>query len=164
MSKQYDALTALQTYLPAHMDAAPLADLIAAQFVIDFPNADNMKYATMVYIVPENESMEYSSLSTIRVSMNIKIYILLRSAPLATLMRNAYEYYAALVNAVNYDETLGDSFVEAAISGAEFYPAVAGLTNTAGIEVSATLAYDRLPTILPDSDVLPGEGVVPIGG
>jgi len=164
MSKQYLALTALKTFLPLHMDAAPCTNLTAAQFVIDYPDQGNMRYATMVYIVPENENMEYSSLSTIRVSMNIKIYILLRSAPLATLMQNAYEYYAAMVNAVNYDETLGDSIAEAAISGAEFYPAVSGLTNTAGIEISATLNYDRLPTILPDSDVMPGEEVVPIGG
>ena len=164
MSKQYLALTALKTFLPLHMDAAPCTNLTAAQFVIDYPDGDNLKYPTMVYIVPENETMEYVSINTVLVTMYVKIYILLRSIPMATMIQNAYEYYAALVNAIGYDETLDNSILEANITGAEFYPAVVGLTKTAGIEINAVLKYERQPPLLPDGDVYPGDDVVPVGG
>jgi hypothetical protein len=164
MSKQYLALTALKTYLPAHMDAAPCTNLTAGQFAIDYPDGDNLRYPTMVYIVPENETMEYESINTIGVTMNVKIYILLRSIPMATMIQNAYEYYAALVNAIGYDETLGGAILEANITGAEFYPAVAGLTKTAGIEISAVLKYERPPLLLPDGDIYPSDEIVPVGG
>ena len=164
MSKQYTALTALKNFLPLHMDAAPAINLTAAQFVIDYPDSDNLKYPTMVYIVPENETMEYESINTICVTMNVKIYILLRSIPMATMIQNAYEYYAALVNAISYDETLDGAILEANVTGAEFYPVVVGLTKTAGIEISAILKYERPPIVLPGDDVLPDVELLPIGG
>jgi hypothetical protein len=164
MSKEYTALTALKAYLPLHMDAAPATNLTAAQFVIDYPDGDNMAYPTMVYIVPENETLEMISFNTVEVTLYIKVYILLRSIPMATMIQNAYEYLAALINAINYDETLDGAIGESSVSGAEFYPAVVGLTKTAGIEISATLKYERPKIILPGDSILLGDDLLPIGG
>ena len=78
MSKEYEALTKLRDYLRAYLDPAPQPALADGQIVVEYPDVDSMPYATMVYIVPEREDVEQSSMTMSRVTLAITMYVILK--------------------------------------------------------------------------------------
>lgn len=161
MSREMDALIALKTYLPAMMDTTPYAALTQEQVVIKYPDVDNMPFPTMLYIVPDIENREWVSMNTLGITLNIKIYLIVKQMKMETLINASFEYFAALDNAINHDPTLGGSIAEAFISGTDFYPAIESLTTAAGMEISATLKFER--NVLAPGEYPPAPDLVPLG-
>ena len=139
MSKEYEALTKLRDYLRAYLDPAPQPALADGQVVVEYPDVDSMPYSTMLYIVPEREDVEQSSMTMSRVTLAITMYVILKNQQMATMIQAAFDYLAAVQNAINKDRTLGESLAECEINAAEFYPAIVGLTNSVGIEITGTI-------------------------
>ena len=164
MSKEFEALVALRDYLRAYLDPAPQPALADGQVVVEYPDVDSMPYATMVYIVPEREDVEQSSMTMSQVTLAITMYVILKNQQMATMIQAAFDYLAAIQNAINKDRTLGGSLAECEINAAEFYPAIVGLTNSVGIEITGTITYERTTIYYPDDNMMPDEGLVPIGG
>jgi len=141
MSKEYDALTALKTYLPSAMNPSPQQALSADQIAIEYPDVDRMPFDTMLFIVPDEEEFQYVTVNAMESSLDVKIYILLRKQVMAQMIPAAFDYLTALVSAVTDDETLGGAIQGAQVKSASFYPAIAGVSNAVGIEVSAMLNF-----------------------
>ena len=167
MSKEYQALGALKNYLVAQMDAAPEPAIVAGQVLIDYPDSTKMPYPVTLYIVPDGGNLENLSTTELLENFNVKVYIIVKYSTarksMALLISACFDYFAALLNCLNQDSTLGGSFCDVQIGSYDFYPAVAGLTNAAGLEVNLTLQIERPPLTLP-GDILPGEYVIPDGG
>lgn len=168
MSREYEALTALKNYLATWMDAAPQANLTANQIVIDYPDADTMQSPVMVYIVPESGSWANLTLNTISEDLQITLYIILQNSTtyreMPDMIEAVFDYFAAFVNAINRDATLNNGVDDTQITGFTFYPAVSGLTKTVGLEVTATLQFERQQILVPEEALYPGEGLTPVGG
>lgn len=141
MSKEYDALTALKTYLSSAMDPSPQPALSADRIVVEYPDVDRMPFDTMLFIVPDEEAFQYATVNTVESSLSVTIYIVLRKQAVAQMIPAAFDYLTALVSAVTDDETLGGAIQGARIESASFYPAIAGVNNAVGIEVSASLDF-----------------------
>ena len=99
-----------------------------------------------------------------RVTLAITMYVILKNQQVATMIQAAFDYLAAIQNAINKDRTLGGSLAECEINAAEFYPAIVGITNSVGIEITGTITYERATIYYPDDNMMPDEGLVPIGG
>ena len=168
MSKEYEALTALKNYLVSYMDAAPQTNLTANQIVVDYPDADTMKYPTMVFIVPESGSWENLTLNTISENLQVTIYIVLQNSPthreMVDMIEAVFDYFAAFVNAINHDATLNNGVDDTKINGFTFYPAISALTKSVGLEVNIALQFERQQLITPSETLYPSDTLIPIGG
>lgn len=167
MSKEYQALTIVKNFLVALNDPAPETRLTSSQIVVDYPDPDKMPYQAMVYIVPEGGSWEVLTTESVLETFSVKLYILAKSSPSHTTMgaviSAVYDHFAAIVNAFNTDPTCGGSFIDTMIESYDFYPAVAGLTTSCGIETTVSLRFERNPLVTPSEDTLPGIYVIPNG-
>lgn len=168
MSKEFIALSALRSYLATQIEATPYPAIVDGQVVIGYPDVDSMRYDTMFYIVPEGGSWEVLTTQSLEESLSVKLYMLAK--PTATLntmskvIQALLEYFAALRNALNTDPTMGGSYDEAVVTSYDFYPAVEGLTDTVGLDISMELKFEVESLVLPESDIYPGEDVHPVGG
>ena len=168
MSREWDALSALKTYLSATIDAAPQPALAAGQIVIAYPDDDRMQYGTMLFIVPENGTWEVLTTESLLETVSVRVYIVVKPQAAYTsmdlLVKAVFDYFAALSNAIVTDPTLGNEIDEARINSFDFYPAVEGVAKAAGLDISMTLQFERTELVLPGGDVYPGDDVVPVGG
>lgn len=168
MSREYDALTALKNYLVTWMDAAPQTNLTASQIVIDYPDVDTMQYSVMLYIVPESGSWDNLTLATISEEMQVTLYIILQNSTthreMSDMIEAVFDYFAAFVNAINHDATLGNGVDDTKISGFTFYPAISALTKSVGLEVNLALQFERQQLITPSETLYPSDTLIPIGG
>jgi len=168
MSREWDALTAIKTYLTATMDATPEPALIAGQFEIGYPDEDGMKYGTMIYIGPEDGTWEPLTTQSLLETLSARVYIIIKPQArydgTEAMIRALYEYFAALANAVVTDPTMGDVFDEAKILNFDFYPAVSGISKSVGLDISMQLQFERESLIFPGSGTYPSEDLHPIGG
>lgn len=166
MSKEYDALTALRGFLAAQMAPYPQSDLVDAQVSIGYPDVDRMPYPVMLYIVPEGASFERLTTESLAETLNAKVYIVSKYSAahttMSALIQASFDYFAAMVNAINTDPTCGGSFIESIVESFDYYPAVTGLTNASGIECNVSMLFERTPLNLP-GDILPGIYVFPTG-
>lgn len=167
MSKEYSALTAVKGFLLANMDATPEASLVADQFSFDYPDVDKMKYPVMFFIYPEDGTLDRLTMDSILEHFNIKLTLIVRSSTThketTDQLEAEFEYFAAAINAIISDPTMGGSFSDTIMSSFNVFPAVAGLTNAVGIEVPLSLEFERVPLLTP-GDTLPGDYVIPVGG
>lgn len=168
MSREWDALAALKTFLPAMIDAAPQPDLVAGQVVISYPDDDRMQYPTMLFIVPESGSWEVLTTESLLEQIAVRLYIVVKPQPTLTSMelmaKSCFDYFAALSNALVTDPTLGNEIDEARINSFDFYPAVEGIAKSVGLDISITLQFERNELVLPGSGTYPGSDVYPVGG
>ena len=168
MSMEYTALATLKTWLQTAMDATPETNLTASQIVIGYPDQDKMPYPVMLYIVPEGGQWQRTTTENIEEQFSLKLYFMVKQSATHTSMtaqvQAVFEYFGAFANAMNYDGTCGHAFDDSAINSWDFYPAVEGMTNTVGLDVSITLLFERDPIILPGDSVVPSPDLTPFGG
>ena len=168
MSREWDALQALKTSIANRFDATPQTGLTSAQVVIGYPDVDRLPYPAMIYLVPDLGEMQRLTTESLLESVRVTAYVIHKHTSannsMELLLQAVLDYYAALVNAINYDTTCDGELDDTFIHSFDIYPAVTGMTNTAGVEVQLEMQFERPPIVLPEDDLYPGDGVLPVGG
>lgn len=137
------ALEALRTFLVATMDPAPTPRLTATQVLLEPPEVDSMPFPEMVYLVLEHgEAAPETYTAGQQTYQGIAVIIVRQSATNTSaehILKAAFAHCAALCSAIITDPTLGGTVLKAAVNQWDVFPAVEGLTNATGIEISFTL-------------------------
>ena len=136
--------TQLNDYLNADEENYELLEKINKDNIeIDFPDVDNFKKSTMIWIEPLTEDIEDLTTSSDSAQMQISIYILCKKNKSEILIRKVFGYFTALFALLKDNQTL-DEFVDfIKISTMEFYPAVTADRSISGIEVTAQILYEK---------------------
>lgn len=108
-----------------------------------FPDVDNSKCPTMFWIVPsfgENEELSVGSDFT---TLQITLFITSKRSAPCNLQKRVFGYLAALELLIwNYSDLEGDAdFTD--ITSYDFYPAIEGNKNIAGMEVTVRVQYAK---------------------
>lgn len=143
MANPFTALEALRTHLLNLMDPTPEPRPVASQILLEPPDVDRMKHTAMIYLVLNQGSAEVATYQSETDTYRGSAFIIVKSSPTHTSMealtQAVLEYMAAFRNAIVTDPTLGGAVLRAEIGQWDFYPAVEGLTNAAGIEIDFSL-------------------------
>lgn len=168
MSREWDALSNLKTYITSMLDATPQPALVADQIVIGYPDEDRMRYSTMFFLVPEQGTWETLTYESLLESLAVRLYIVIKPQSTLTsvelMVRALFDYFAALRNAVVTDPTAGNSFDEVKINSFDFYPAIEGMAKSVGLDISMQIQFECVELVVPGGDLYPGEDVHPVGG
>ena len=108
-----------------------------------FPDADNQSQPTMFNIVAtygENEELTVGSdMST----LNVSVFITSRRDKSSNLQKKIYGYLSAFEMLIWHNQSL-DSLVDFInVVSADYYPAIEGDVNVAGIEISLAIQYAK---------------------
>lgn len=146
MANPFTALEALKTHLLNLMDPTPEPRPTASQIVLEPPDVDRMKYPVMIYLVLKTGATDVQTYQSEMDTFRGSAYIIVKASPahpgMEALISAALDYMASFRNAIVTDRTLGGAVLQADIAQWDFYPAVEGLTNAAGIEIDFSLLLE----------------------
>lgn len=133
--------------LPDHFSAddgnADLAPLDDKAVAVDFPDVDNMRKDTCVYIQPDWENFEMMSLSADQATLNLTVTILTKGAANHVLIKRVFGYFTALCSMIHSDRSL-DGFVDhTEVTDMDYYPAVTASRTMTAIEATVRIMWDR---------------------
>lgn len=133
--------------LPDHFSAddgnADLAPLDDKAVAVDFPDVDNMRKDTCVYIQPDWENFEMMSLSADQATLNLTVTILTKGAANHVLIKRVFGYFTALCSMIHSDRSL-DGFVDhTEVTDMDYYPAVTASKAMTAIEATVRIMWDR---------------------
>ena len=111
--------------------------------LVEFPDTDQMKYSSMIYICPNYS--EYSNVSTHSDNGQFlcSVYVICKRDSNRNLVEKVYTYYTALYNLLREETTLGGVVDFVDVSSADFYPQIEGTKGVAGIETSITCNFEN---------------------
>lgn len=143
MANPFTALEAMKAHLLNLMDPTPEPRPEASQILLEPPDVDRMKHTAMIYLVLKTGTADVQTYQSETDTYRGSAYIIVKASSshssMEALIQATLEYMAAFRNAIVTDPTLGGAVLRAEIGQWDFYPAVEGLTNAAGIEVDFSL-------------------------
>lgn len=133
--------------LPDHFSAddgnADLAPLDDKAVSIDFPDVDNMRKDTCVYIQPDWENFEMMSLSADQATLNLTVTILTKGAANLVLIKRVFGYFTALCSMIHSDRSLEGFVDHTEVTDMDYYPAVTASRTMTAIEATVRIMWDR---------------------
>ena len=134
--------------LPEHFDTVEngkelLTPLSDASVLIDFPDVDNMRKDTVIYIQPDYENFEALSLYADQATLNLTLTILTKGARSDTLIKRVFGYFTALSALIHQDRSINGFVDHSEITDMDYYPAVTASKTVVGIEAVVRLIWDR---------------------
>lgn len=133
----------LNEYLDKVECSEVLEKISAKNVVQDFPDVDNSTCPTMFWIVPSYGENEELSVGSDFSTLQITLFITSKRDKQCNLQKKVFGYLAALELLFwNYTDLEGDAdFTD--ITSYDFYPAIEGNRNVAGIEVTVRVQYAK---------------------
>ena len=135
------------TRLPDHFSAddgnADLTPLDDKAVSIDFPDVDNMRKDTCVYIQPDWENFEMMSLSADQATLNLTVTILTKGAANHVLIKRVFGYFTALCSLIHSDRSLDGYVDHTEVTDMDYYPAVTASKTMTAIEATVRIMWDR---------------------
>lgn len=141
MTKEQQALAGLRNYLATHMSVVP--PLVDGQVIVGYPDIDRLPYPTMLYLYIDSGSLVQDSTSSSLETVRVKGYVLAKGAALTSLIDTVFGWYEAAVIAITSDTSAGGSALQTRITEFDFYPALDGLANSAGLEITLEALIER---------------------
>lgn len=133
--------------LPEHFSAddgnADLTPLDDKAVSIDFPDVDNMRKDTCVYIQPDWENFEMMSLSADQAALNLTVTILTKGAANHVLIKRVFGYFTALCSMIHSDRSLEGFVDHTEVTDMDYYPAVTASRTMTAIEATVRIMWDR---------------------
>lgn len=148
MKTEYQVMEKLQEVLSRgileHLELKAVRENLGADnFLIDFPDVDNMRKDIMFYIQPEYEDLEDLTVSSDTAAFDVSIYILCRRDTNANLIRKVFDCYQAIYQALRKNDSL-DGFIEfSRITDMEYYPSVSSGQTMTAIEISLVMNWAK---------------------
>lgn len=133
--------------LPDHFKAddgnADLRPLDEKAVTVDFPDADNMRKDTCIYIQPDWENFEQMSLSCDQANLNLTVTILTKGAKSEVLIKRVFGYFTALCSLIHSDRSLDGYVDHTEVTDMDYYPAVTASKTMTAIEATVRVMWDR---------------------
>lgn len=133
--------------LPIHFGSdggkADLVPLDEKSVSIDFPDTDNMRRDTCIFIQPDYENFEMMSLSADQATLNITVTILTKGAKSEVLIRRVFGYFTAFCSLIHSDRSLGGFVDHTEVTDMDYYPAVTASKTMTAIEATVRIMWDR---------------------
>lgn len=133
--------------LHSHFNAVEYGDeltpLSENSVLIDFPDVDNMRKDTVIYIQPDYENFEALSLHADQATLNLTITILTKGARSDVLIKRVFGYFTALCSLIHQDRSINGFVDRAEVTDMDYYPAVTASKTVVGIETTLRLIWDR---------------------
>lgn len=121
-------------------DLIPLDDKAVS---IDFPDVDNMRKDTCVYIQPDWENFEMMSLSADQATLNLTVTILTKGASNHVLIKRVFGYFTAFCSLIHSDRSLEGFVDHTEVTDMDYYPAVTASRTMTAIEATVRIMWDR---------------------
>lgn len=120
-----------------------LEEIDEKNVIQDFPDVDNSRKNTMFWIVPSYGENDELSVGSDFTTLQVSLFITSRRDKNCNLQKKVYGYFAALELLLwNHTNLHGEAdFTD--ISSYDFYPAIDGDRNVAGIEVTIKIQYAK---------------------
>ena len=133
--------------LPDHFKAddgnADLTPLDEKAVTVDFPDVDNMRKDTCLYIQPDWENFEQMSLSCDQATLNLTVTILTKGAKSEVLIKRVFGYFTALCSLIHSDRSLDGYVDHTEVTDMDYYPAVTASKTMTAIEATVRVMWDR---------------------
>ena len=133
--------------LPDHFKAddgnADLTPLDEKSVTVDFPDVDNMRKDTCIFIQPDYENFEQMSLSCDQAVLNLTVTILTKGAKSEVLIRRVFGYFTAFCSLIHSDRGLEGFVDHTEVTDMDYYPAVTASKTMTAIEATVRIMWDR---------------------
>lgn len=134
MKTELDVLDTLCKFLNDNLDIPA---------VVDYPDTDNMKSSTMIYIEPEDAEYQPLTISSDLAILHATIYIIAKKDTPTNLLQKVFRHSDEVFTLIRQNQTL-NGFVEFSnITAMEYYPAVEANKNIKAIELSLDLQWTK---------------------
>ena len=120
-----------------------LVPLSENSVLIDFPDVDNMRKDTVIYIQPDYENFEALSLHADQATLNLTLTILTKGARSDVLIKRVFGYFTSLCSLIHQDRSINGFVDYAEVTDMDYYPAVTAAKTVVGIEATVRLIWDR---------------------
>ena len=133
--------------LPIHFGSdggkADLTPLDEKCVSIDFPDTDNMRRDTCIFIQPDYENFEQMSLYADQATLNLTVTILTKGARSDVLIRRVFGYFTAFCSLIHSDRGLEGFVDHTEVTDMDYYPAVTASRTMTAIEATVRIMWDR---------------------
>lgn len=111
--------------------------------VIDFPDPDNMRKPTMIYIQPNYADYEPLTYSADQTSFTMSVFLVAKKASSTVLQDKLFALYDGLYRLLKTNNTLDSIVAWVGISNMEYYPQLTASDTVKGIEVSIQCVFEK---------------------
>ena len=111
--------------------------------VVDFPDPDNMKKPTMIFIQPNYSDMESLTYSSDQTSYTMSVFIVAKKASSTVLQEKVFAVYDALYRLFKTNNTLDSLVAWVGVNSMDYYPALTATETIKGIEVSIQCVFEK---------------------
>jgi hypothetical protein len=132
----------LNSYIETQGNIAP-ESIDASNIEIDFPDPDSMRKNSMLYIQPDNESLEALSMSSDIATMNASVFILCKGARSSALIHKVFGYYSALYRMLRSNQTLSGYIEGLMVTDMDYFPQVSASRTMTAIEVHLQMQWSK---------------------
>jgi len=141
----------LKTYLVANLPGyledistveIDLGTVVAKQIVLFDMDPDKYKNPLTIYIIPDQETFEATSIDGYSSDSSLSIYVVWRGDTRENLYRKTLRTAAALIEALRADPTLGGYAGDVRLDGMDYYQAVEGNEDLKSAELRFSLLYE----------------------
>lgn len=146
MKTEYSVLEALKNTIVTHVNEylPETAEQITASHIdIDYPDIDNCKHNTQIFITPNTASYEGKTWGSDLAVFNVDIFILCKKAPNTTLIQNVFMYSNAIYQMLRNNQGL-DGYIDfSEVDNLEYYPAIDPVGKQVAISLSLSLQWEK---------------------
>ena len=111
--------------------------------VCDFPDIDNMRKPTMIYLQPNYSDYEPLTYSSDQTAYTMSIFIVAKKASSQVLQEKVFALYDAVYRLLKTNNTLDSIVAWVGVQTMDYYPALTADAGTKGIEVSIQCVFEK---------------------
>lgn len=111
--------------------------------VIDYPDIDNMRKPTMIYIQPNYSDYEPLTYSADQTSFTMSVFLVAKKASSTVLQDKLFALYDGLYRLLKTNNTLDSIVAWVGVNSMEYYPQLTATETVKGIEVSIQCVFEK---------------------
>ena len=111
--------------------------------VIDFPDIDNMRKPTMIFLQANWTNYDSLVYSADQSNFTISVFLVAKKASSTVLQEKLFALYDGLYKLLKTNNTLDSLVAYTVIQSMDYYPALTADNNVKGIEVSIQVVFEK---------------------
>lgn len=146
MTSELDIMTGLRDVLIRSLNdytSNAVEGMDDKSIVLDFPDPDNMRKPTMIYIQPNYSDMETLTYTADQTSFTMSVFIVAKKASSQVLQTKVFALYDGLYRLLKTNNTLDSLVAWVGVNSMEYYPQLTATDTVKGIEVSIQAVFEK---------------------
>ena len=146
MTSELDIMTGLRDVLILSLNdytSNAVEGMDDKSIVLDFPDPDNMRKPTMIYIQPNYSDMETLTYTADQTSFTMSVFIVAKKASSQVLQTKVFALYDGLYRLLKTNNTLDSLVAWVGVNSMEYYPQLTATDTVKGIEVSIQAVFEK---------------------